>query len=110
MCWRCIREIREYLVQSQDNKALCLEHETELRLIDMMFRWPNILMVQTQSMRVLAALAFGNDRIRRRTGEKKVIEAIVDAMERFGDDDSLMLHACTVLTNLTHNSMENRHR
>ena len=36
---------------------------------------------------------------------------ILYAMQRHGDEDeSVLLHACTALTNLMHNSLENRSR
>jgi hypothetical protein len=61
-------------------------------------------------MRFLAALAYGSDLIRRKCGERGLMKAIVNALEEHADDESLLLHACTLLTNLLHNSLENRHR
>lgn len=48
--------------------------------------------------------------VRRRAGERGVLKNIVVAMEEHSDDEALLLHACTALTNLLHNSMENRSR
>ncbi len=36
--------------------------------------------------------------------------AIIAALEEHADDENVLLHACTALTNLLHNSLENRHR
>jgi hypothetical protein len=38
------------------------------------------------------------------------MKAIVTALEEHANDESLLLHGCTLLTNLLHNSLENRHR
>ena len=49
--------------------------------------------------------------MRRRTGEKGVIRMVLAAMTKHNDgDESVLLHALTALTNLMHNSLENRSR
>ncbi len=72
--------------------------------------YPNSSVLHAQALRVLAALAYGNDRMRRYLGEQGTIPIILKAMELFTIDEVLQLHACTTLTNLFHNSLENRSR
>ncbi len=43
-------------------------------------------------------------------GERGGIQAIVKGMEVHEEDESLLLHACTALTNLLHNNTDNRKR
>ena len=61
-------------------------------------------------MRLVGTLAFGNDLFRRKVGEKGGIALILNAMEVHADDETVNLHSCMTLTNLTHNSLENRSR
>jgi hypothetical protein len=66
--------------------------------------------VQGHCMRLIGALAFGNDRFRRKSGERGIMTAITRALEKHADDETVLLHVFTAITNLTHNSMENRSR
>merc|ERR1711965_644400 len=61
---------------------------------------------QSQCLRLLGALSYGNDHVRRRGG----ISLALDAMRSHMTDETLQLHACTAITNLTHNSIDNRYR
>lgn len=61
-------------------------------------------------MRLIGALAFGNDRFRRKAGEQGVMGLITQALEEHAEDETVLLHTSTAITNLTHNSMENRSR
>ena len=45
-----------------------------------------------------------------RLGEKGAVTCLIDAMKNHPDDESVQLHVCTTLTNLAHNSLENRSR
>ena len=38
------------------------------------------------------------------------MKCIIQAMELYSDDESLLLHCCTAITNLVHNSIDNRSR
>lgn len=66
--------------------------------------------VQAQCIRLIGALAFGNDYVRRRMGEQGIMKSLVAALENHKDDETVQLHICTAITNLTHNSFENRSR
>ena len=48
--------------------------------------------------------------MRRRCGDKGIIRTIAVSMERHAEDETVLLHACTALTNLLYNSFENRTR
>ena len=48
--------------------------------------------------------------MRRYLGEQGVIPIIIKTIENYEDDPVLQLHSCTTLTNLFHNSLENRSR
>ena len=48
--------------------------------------------------------------MRRFMGEHGIVAIIIRTMENYPDDEIVQLHACTTLTNLFHNSLENRSR
>jgi hypothetical protein len=61
-------------------------------------------------LQLIGALAYGSDAVRRRVGERGVMQAIAAALKDFFAEDLVVLHALTALTNLSHNSPDNRHR
>lgn len=73
-------------------------------------RFPADAAVQGHAIRLVGVLAFGNDLFRRKAGEKGVMRCLTAAMGRHGGDESVQLHVCTAITNLAHNSWENRSR
>ena len=75
-----------------------------------MKQFPQSAAVQSQALRVIASLAFGNDLIRRRLGEKGVMAAVVISLRSHVNDESTVLHAFTAITNLCHGSFENTSR
>jgi hypothetical protein len=108
--WRGTRALRELILKDEAAKTICYDSNIDqwlLRSIDM---YPDSATVQGHCIRLLGALAFGNDRFRRKSGEKGVMACLTNALSRHGDDETVMLHVSTALTNLTHNSFENRSR
>lgn len=98
------------ILKDESIKTACYDSNIDdwlTRLIDL---FADSSVVQGHAMRLVGALAFGNDRYRRKAGEKGIMTAIARALERHSEDETVMLHASTAITNLTHNSMENRSR
>jgi uncharacterized membrane protein len=91
-------------------KLLCYEALVEEWLLRFLLLHPHSHVVQAHCIRLIAALAFGNDRFRRKSGERGVMLCLVRAMENHPSEEVVQLHVCTALTNLAHNSLENRSR
>ena len=109
-CWRGIRTIRDLFVKNEEIKEKCLAAKGDELMISGMSAFPKSAITQAQCLRGLAAFCFGNDVIRRHCGERGLMKRIVIALETHSDDDSVVHHACTALTNLTHNNVDNRMR
>ena len=108
--WRGARSLRELILKDENVKNICYDSTIEVWLIKLMEMYPDSSVVQGHSMRLIGALAFGNDRFRRKVGEKGIMKCITDALQLHPDDETVLLHVSTAITNLTHNSMENRSR
>lgn len=91
-------------------KIVCYGSNIEVWLTAMINAFAMSAVAQGHCMRLIGALAFGNDRFRRKAGEQGILTAIVRALELHGEDETVMLHVSTAITNLTHNSFENRSR
>ena len=61
-------------------KALCVDKLLDYTAIQCMRVHANSAIVQTQALRLLAALAYGNDLVRRRAGEEGVMRQLTAAM------------------------------
>jgi hypothetical protein len=109
-CWRGIRAIRDLFVKDEAVKARCLEAKGDELMLAGLSAFPNSAITQGQCLRGLAAFCFGNDLVRRHCGENGLMKRIVIALETHSDDSSVVHHACTALTNLTHNNVDNRMR
>ena len=111
LCWRVPRALREVAIKDEGARKECVDQRCEELLLQAMTAHPHAAVVQAQALRLLGTLAFGNDHVRRVSGERGVVRMVVYAIQRHGDEDeSVLLHACTALTNLMHNSIENRAR
>lgn len=110
MLWRGARILRDLILKSDANKAICYDSDIEDWLLELMDKFNHSAIVQGHCMRLIGALAFGNDKFRRKAGEKGVMSSVVAAFRNHLEDQSVQLHVSTALTNLTHNSMENRSR
>lgn len=114
LMWRSVRALREVLIKEKQFHDYLVEHRFDKVLLLCMAEYPDSAVLQAQCLRVLAALAYGNDKMRRYLGEMGTIGVVLTAMEKFNsdqqDDEVLQLHACTTLTNMFHNSLENRAR
>jgi len=109
MLWRAARALRP-LVQKGDNPALCLRLGVDIAAAAAVLRFPAEPMIQSQVLQLIGALAYGSDAVRRRVGERGVMQAISTALQAYCSEDLVVLHALTALTNLSHNSPDNRHR
>eukprot|EP00603_Paraphysomonas_imperforata_P008089 CAMPEP_0114425158 /NCGR_PEP_ID=MMETSP0103-20121206/7086_1 /TAXON_ID=37642 ORGANISM="Paraphysomonas imperforata, Strain PA2" /NCGR_SAMPLE_ID=MMETSP0103 /ASSEMBLY_ACC=CAM_ASM_000201 /LENGTH=1121 /DNA_ID=CAMNT_0001593975 /DNA_START=46 /DNA_END=3411 /DNA_ORIENTATION=- len=109
-CWRGVRAIRDLFVKNEEVKEQCLGAKGHELMIAVLTAFPKSGITQAQCLRGLAAFCFGNDMIRRYCGESGVMKRIVIALETHSDDPSVVHHACTALTNLTHNNVDNRMR
>ena len=110
--WRGCRALREQILKNEEDKVLCYDSHMQDWLLNCL-RTPQIAtsaVAQGHSMRLIGALAFGNDWFRRKAGEKGVMQCVIDAMVNHAQDETVLLHSTTALTNLAHNSMENRSR
>lgn len=110
MVWRCMRSLRSLLLQSEEFRQLCVDQLLDYSVIQCMKQYKLSVIVHAQALRLMAALAYGNDKLRRRAGEEGIMALIVASMETFATDETVQLYAFTAVTNLTHNSFENRMR
>lgn len=108
--WRGARALRELILKDETAKTACYDSTVELWLLELINMFADSAVVQGHCMRLIGALAFGNDRFRRKSGERGIMTAITRALEKHADDETVLLHVFTAITNLTHNSMENRSR
>jgi serine/threonine protein kinase len=108
--WRGARALREMFIHSEEKKAECISLKGDDILLASMDMFPHASMVQAQCLRAVGALAFGNDAVRRQAGTGGVFKKIVAAMDNHMGDESVLLHALTAVTNITHNSIDNRFR
>jgi len=108
--WRGARALRELILKDEASKALCYDSNINDWLNRLIALYDMSAVAQGHCMRLVGALAFGNDRYRRKAGEKGIMSSVTAALENHGDDETVLLHVSTAITNLTHNSMENRMR
>ena len=108
--WRGARALRELILKNETAKLSCYDSNIEIWLISLINAFDYSTVVQGHCMRLIGALAFGNDRFRRKSGERGIMSSIAKALEQHSDDETVVLHTLTAITNLTHNSLENRSR
>lgn len=108
--WRCARALRPLV--SPDNNAQLCDLGLDVAAVDALNHHggQGLAMPQSQVMQLLGALAYGSDLCRRRAGERGALTAIVAALTELADDEACVLHGLTAVTNLSHNSNDNRHR
>ena len=108
--WRSARALREIIIKDDIAKNDSLSHNLDEILIKCMKFCHKSSIASAQCLRLIGVLSYGNDNVRRRVGERNGILLILNAMKNHENDETLQLHACTALTNLTHNSIDNRSR
>ena len=108
--WRGARALRELILKDEAAKSLCYDSSIDEWLNRLIGLYDTSSVVQGHCMRLVGALAFGNDRYRRKAGEKGIMASVTAALENHSEDETVLLHVSTAITNLTHNSMENRMR
>ncbi len=108
--WRASRSLRDIIIKDDEAKSQCLMKGLDEVLIASMKNNMFSSIAQSQCLRLIGALSYGNDHVRRRVGERGGISLALDAMRSHVTDETLQLHACTAITNLTHNSIDNRYR
>ena len=96
-------------------REVSTHYKGDLMCLDILkkHRWNSHLdgLCQGQAVQLLGALAFGDDLVRRRAGENGAMDMVIYAMEHYGiADEKVLLHCLTTITNLAHNSQDNRHR
>lgn len=108
--WRGARALRELILKDEAAKTICYDTNIDDWLNRLIAQYPESSVVQSHCMRLVGALAFGNDRYRRKAGERGIMTCVAAALEHHSEDETVLLHVTTAITNLTHNSMENRMR
>mmetsp|Transcript_37952 Transcript_37952/g.65546 ORF Transcript_37952/g.65546 Transcript_37952/m.65546 type:complete len:638 (-) Transcript_37952:139-2052(-) len=108
--WRGARALRELILKDETAKATCYDAHIDEWLNRLIAQYPESSVAQSHCMRLVGALAFGNDRYRRKAGERGIMTSVAAALENHSEDENVLLHVTTAITNLTHNSMENRMR
>jgi hypothetical protein len=99
------------LLQSdQSFRKRCVDSLLDYTAVQCLRLHPASSPVQAHALRLLAALAFGNDKVRRRAGEEGAMLAVVSAMKMHSEDTAVLTQALAAVTNLTHNSLENKMR
>lgn len=66
--------------------------------------------MQLEGMKAVAAAVFKSNRCRRLAGEAALPQYACHVLHQFAADATVVAQACTALTNLTHNSFENKDR
>lgn len=61
--WRSVRSLREEMVKETECLNYCLRNRLDKWLLLCMSHYPTSAMVQSQCLRALATLAFGNDNV-----------------------------------------------
>lgn len=136
LVWRIARATREQILGSNDAKTYVLSNGIiETSLQSLMFytnfksnsatemREKAVVVTQSQIIRLLGALTYKNDISRRKYGELGIMSVLCDIIQQSKDaQDSqqssglendriqLLTYVFTLLTNLCHNSYENRCR
>ena len=110
MVWRGARALRELILKDEAAKSTCYDSLIGEWLNRLIAQYPESSVAQAHCMRLVGALAFGNDRYRRKAGERGIMTSVAAALENHSEDETVLLHVTTAITNLTHNSMENRMR
>ena len=108
--WRTARAARDIIVKDENSKEAAVARDLDGLLLQGMRSCVHSDVAQAQCLRLLGVLAYGSDIVRRRVGERGGLALLLQAMDRFVSDDTLILHGFTALTNLTHNSIDNRSR
>lgn len=66
--------------------------------------------MQLEGMKAVAAAVFKSNRCRRLAGEAVLPQYACHVLNQFAADATVVAQTCTALTNLTHNSFENKDR
>lgn len=108
--WRGARAVRELVMKDADVRTRMVNERCQDMVVAGLRAFPASALVQSQGLRTIGTLAFGNDLVRRHVGERGGIKALCKALMSHVHDESVVLYACMALANLTHNSLENRSR
>ncbi len=76
-------------------------------MVEALEKYPTSCILQSQCIRCIGTLAYGNALVRRRVGENGGIVNIIQAMDYHVEDETLEINATTALTNLFHNHPDN---
>ena len=61
--WRSFRALREYIIKDKNFHDYCVKERIDLIIMQCMNIYTKSSMLQAQALRVLAALAYGNDKV-----------------------------------------------
>jgi len=61
--WRSLRALREHLIKDSNFHEYCSNQRFDTVIVQCMDMYPKSAMLQAQALRVLAAMAYGNDRV-----------------------------------------------
>lgn len=109
-CWRSARALREVIMKNKEESDMCQQLNAEETLLLAMHDFVEVSVVQAQCLRAIATMCFGNETMKRHCGEKDAIARILQGMAAHISDESVQQYGCTALTNLCHNSRDNRSR
>jgi len=119
ICWRACRSLRPIILndksEAQIMRNICLAGEVDMICLEIMKHHTGSTaldaLVQGQAIQLLGVMSFGQDLVRRRAGENGALTSIITAMETHSAiDEKVLLHCLTSVTNLAHNSQDNRYR
>lgn len=108
--WRCARGIRGLVLEREAFRSQCAARLLDYMLLHCMRRFEGSLTLQTHVLRLLGALVYGNEKVRRRLGEEGLMALLPRTMARFEHDRTLLQYALVAVTNLAHSSLENSMR
>ena len=119
ICWRACRSLRPIILNDKSDaqimRNICIAGEVDMICVDIMKHHTGTAaidaLVQGQAIQLLGVMSFGQDLVRRRAGESGALVGIVSAIETHAAiDEKVLLHCLTSVTNLAHNSQDNRYR
>ena len=118
ICWRSCRALRTMILNesmSERLREVSAYGELDLICLEILQTHTEVdsltSLVQGQAVQLLGVVTFGSDLVRRRAGENGAMKWISIAIEKYGGaDEKVLQHCLTSVTNLAHNSQDNRHR
>lgn len=89
ICWRSAREMRNFVVKSDEAKKFCIEKKLEELLLQSLIEFPSSQMCQSQCLRLLGTLVYQNDVMRRKCGERGVVPLTCAVLDEHANDEQV---------------------